>query len=95
MHTSTSFKSLRFLAVVVLIVAVSPVFASEYYVDAVDGDDANDGRSVDAAWQTLQHAADSLPVSKSYPAGEVTLGGNDREQTNAISNYFGFVCKSG
>ncbi len=32
-----------------------------YYVDAVRGDDNNTGTSLDQAWRTLQHAADSAP----------------------------------
>lgn len=41
---------------------VQAVFLAARYVDASEGDDANDGTSPAAAWRTLQYAVDTAPV---------------------------------
>jgi hypothetical protein len=40
-----------------------PARASDWYVDAANGNDANNGQSAASAWKTLTHAVNRLPAS--------------------------------
>jgi hypothetical protein len=44
-------------------IAISPAYAADWYVDAQNGNDANSGQSPAAAWKTLTHAVATLPSS--------------------------------
>ena len=43
-----------------LVMAVSPVFAVDYYVDSTNGSDSNDGLSPATAWRTVGKVNDSM-----------------------------------
>ena len=59
----------------------------DLYVDAITGDDANDGLKVDTAKKTIQAAVDAVPVVVNGPSydphcgRDVSRGGADREAT--------------
>lgn len=42
--------------------SAAPSFATDVYVDAVNGDDANSGATPASAWRTISHALSRLPV---------------------------------
>ncbi|MBN1592721.1 MAG: right-handed parallel beta-helix repeat-containing protein, partial [Candidatus Coatesbacteria bacterium] len=57
-------------------------FATDYYVDGMNGDDANSGISADDAWKTITHAIDSIEVSEEKPAAICVSEGIYSPSTN-------------
>ena len=48
--------------IVILLFIPSLIFGTDYYVDAVKGDDANNGTSMATAFQTIGEITDGTPV---------------------------------
>ncbi len=67
-------KIFSLILALIMLFSIFPVnsFAEEagttYYVDSVNGNDANDGKSPDTAWRTLNHASNTT-----YSAGDEIL----------------------
>lgn len=57
-------RSLRTIRIAVCLTALLPAaFASDWYVDAVLGDDTNSGTTPAQAWKTITHAVASTPLT--------------------------------
>jgi hypothetical protein len=64
-------------ALALLLLAPS-VHAADWYVDAQNGNDANDGQSPASAWKTLTHAISSVPTPTGGHTFHVAAGLYDR-----------------
>src|SRR5262245_28911061 len=54
----------RASAISILLVAVAiPAYAGDWYVDAMNGSDANGGTSWSDAWRTISHAVDTVSAT--------------------------------
>ncbi len=65
------------LIILIVLLATSPLYATTYYVDASGGDDSNNGRSPDLAWQTLDKVNNNVFVpgdSVLFKRGEIWRG---------------------
>ncbi|MCC7012492.1 MAG: right-handed parallel beta-helix repeat-containing protein [Planctomycetes bacterium] len=62
---AASWLTCRFRVALAGIASALPLQASDWYVDAVHGDDANSGATAALAWRTLTHALASLPAPTS------------------------------
>jgi len=76
---------------------VQAVFLAARYVDASEGDDANDGTSPATAWRTLQYAVDTAPVGGMVLAAPGTYAEGvtwNKSHSNRVSITRNVVLKS-
>ncbi len=57
---------LRLARCAVVVILASSAFAADFYVDVVNGNDANPGTSPGSAWRTLTHASAAAPAGSAH-----------------------------
>ena len=77
-----------------------PLHAATYYVDAVNGNDANNGSSVEEAWKNIERAYDSNTADPNVEPGDTVKMrtgdyGTFTETTGSRASYITYIADTG
>ena len=77
-------QNILFTLILIVILSVGNLFAENYYIDATNGNDANNGLSPNAAWKTLNKLNNSWSIIK--PGDNILFKRGEVWRPSGISN---------